>query len=465
MHLRTLRQVEGIFQKILYVDLTKGLIGEEKLPLSWYRDFIGGLGVGMQYLFEDLKLRNPVLSDPIILMTGPLTGNPVPAASKAIILSYRGSANHLKISTIEGDFPAYLKLAGFDGFVLSGTAEGPTGLFINSRESSLVDSSGFWGRDVLTTDEGIRGASADIATLTIGPAGECGNPFASIIADQFIMSGPGLGADLGRKNIKYISAEADAELAIHGQPETLERNPTQYRKDFLRRIGPGEIRRSCFGCVQCCGLFVPHEGILVLEPDLVALRDLLPQLSYESQIRFFKECLKQGVDPIISANSMADMIKEDTFQTPFAELISRTKTTGVHCINTRSWTQAQLNLNQWYRDVLFRDVDSIRSLVQQESMAMVKNCLALCERCHMPVKEILLFLNAVTGRNYGQGDLEKIGENLIHQISGFYRDLDYKKIEPIKTDPCSKMLPSVLRENAMDYVRYRSWDERGYPAA
>lgn len=41
--------------KILFVDLTKGTIKEEKLPEKTYRDFIGGNGLGIRILYERMK--------------------------------------------------------------------------------------------------------------------------------------------------------------------------------------------------------------------------------------------------------------------------------------------------------------------------------------------------------------------------------------------------------------------------
>ena len=99
----------GVSQKILHVQMDRGLIGEETLPIQWYRESIGGHGLAIRYLLEDLELKKPVLKDPIILMTGPLTGTPLPGTSRASILSYQNEARLLKIASVEGKFPAYLR--------------------------------------------------------------------------------------------------------------------------------------------------------------------------------------------------------------------------------------------------------------------------------------------------------------------------------------------------------------------
>ena len=41
--------------KILFVDLTYGVLKEEVLPESVYRNFIGGNGMGVRILYEKMK--------------------------------------------------------------------------------------------------------------------------------------------------------------------------------------------------------------------------------------------------------------------------------------------------------------------------------------------------------------------------------------------------------------------------
>ena len=46
----------GYMGRILRVDLDNGAIGYEALNRTWAQDFIGGRGLGMRYLFEEVDL-------------------------------------------------------------------------------------------------------------------------------------------------------------------------------------------------------------------------------------------------------------------------------------------------------------------------------------------------------------------------------------------------------------------------
>ena len=45
----------GYTGKVLFINLTTGLIEETLLPETIYRDFIGGIGLGVRILYERMK--------------------------------------------------------------------------------------------------------------------------------------------------------------------------------------------------------------------------------------------------------------------------------------------------------------------------------------------------------------------------------------------------------------------------
>jgi aldehyde:ferredoxin oxidoreductase len=455
--------VASTFQKIIRFDLSRGLIGEERLPGSWYRDYIGGLGLAMQYLLEDLGLRKPILQDPIIVMTGPLTGSPVPATSKAVMLSYRGDTKALRISSIEGKFPAYLKLAGFDGLVITGASQTPVRVFISSKESKIIDASGWWGKDVLETEQEAMKDLRGLSTLTIGPAGEKGNVYAGVISDGFINAGPGMGADFGSKKLKQISLNPDSAFTISSNLKDFLPAVIKYIGEHFSALAENELRHSCFACVKCCGRYHPEGDFAFLEKELEKLRALFPKLSLENLHLYCRECIRQGIDLDTSARAVAGEINDRNVREVIARLGSGHGDGVEECLNTRSWEEAYLFTNQWHRDVEFGETNRISAWVENENLAMVKNCLPLCERWSMPVEDMVLFLNALNGSNYSRNDLLAIGENLICQTMGFYRDSQYRGPSDQETGPCRKMLPSLLVKDLRGYLYTRNWRETGYP--
>ena len=66
----------GYAGKILYVDLTSGIVDERVLPEETYRGFLGGSGLGVRMLYEHMKPNtDPLGPDNIIgFAPGILTG-------------------------------------------------------------------------------------------------------------------------------------------------------------------------------------------------------------------------------------------------------------------------------------------------------------------------------------------------------------------------------------------------------
>ena len=74
----------GYAGKILFVDLDKGSIREEVLPEKICREFIGGYGLGIRILYEQMKPRvDPFSRDNMLgFVTGALTATTVPGSGR-----------------------------------------------------------------------------------------------------------------------------------------------------------------------------------------------------------------------------------------------------------------------------------------------------------------------------------------------------------------------------------------------
>ena len=459
--------MEGVFQRILSIDLNKGLIGEERLPAGWYRTFLGGLGVGIQYLLEDWGSKKPLLDDPILLMTGPLTGHPLPGSSKASLISYRQDANQLKLGSIEGQFPAYVKLAGFDGLVITGRAREPVRLHLSQKRSQILKASPIWGKDGFTLEEDRVGNGQEGSILAIGPAGENEHPCATVVSDRWIQGGAGMGQDFGHKRLKLILMEPDSELAQTPETRGLPSWITSHLKKHPKRIDPGEIRRSCFACVKCCGRYDSQDDLPLLEEDIEKLKALLPRGSdqgFRENLHFFyRECLRLGLDPFQTAESILPLGIQPDLQKTLEAAVTQPRKDGEDCINTHSWEEAFLNLQGWYRDDIFRNVETLPDLIEKEIWAVVKNCLPVCERWEMTPEEMVFLLNQATGSDYSQDDLLSIGKNLIDQVMHLYHSLHYSPVGPQGIRFCRRRFPSLLKDRLGDYLKDRKWEQTGFP--
>ena len=77
--------VTGLMGKILRVNLSEGDISIESIPPDWARQFLGGAGLATRYLVDQIPIgADPLGPDnPLIFMTGPLTGTSSASARRA----------------------------------------------------------------------------------------------------------------------------------------------------------------------------------------------------------------------------------------------------------------------------------------------------------------------------------------------------------------------------------------------
>jgi aldehyde:ferredoxin oxidoreductase len=455
--------LEGVFRRIWSVDLSRGLVGEERLPDGWYRDALGGLGVGMKYLLEDVRSKKPLLDDPIIVMTGPLTGNPLPGTSKASLISYRRDTSRLRLSTLEGRFPAYLKLAGFDGLVITGRAREPVRVHLSQKHSDILDASHLWGKEVLALEGDWKGSGEEGSILAIGPAGENGNFCANVITDRWMHGGVGMGRDLGLKRLKLIQVEPGGELTRSSEARGIPSWMMSYLQEHLRRTRTDEIRRSCFGCVRCCGRYDSRDDLFFLEEDIEKLHTLVPQWTREYLRHYYRECLNKGLDPWGTAGPIAQMGSGKDISETLESFIAQSRKDPGDCIDTQSWEEAHLSLQGWYQDGIFENVRTISELIERENWAVVKNCLPVCGRWNMSSEEMVFFLNQVTESDYSQEDLLAIGDALICEVMNFYHLQGYLPADSRGIRFCGSRFPSLLRVGIGDYLAHRKWEKTGFP--
>ena len=74
----------GYTGKVLRINLTNKTSKEEKLPEAIARDFVGGAGFGIKYLYDEVKPGTDALGpdNKLIFAVGPFTGASVPCSSR-----------------------------------------------------------------------------------------------------------------------------------------------------------------------------------------------------------------------------------------------------------------------------------------------------------------------------------------------------------------------------------------------
>jgi aldehyde:ferredoxin oxidoreductase len=285
----------------------------------------------------------------MIMATGPFTGSPIPMVSRYAVAGISPLTGFWGEATSGGVFPSRLKGAGWDGIIVSGKAEHPVYLHLNSGEAEIRDASDIWGQNTYETQQMIKEELTDdqASVACIGTAGEKQIKYACIVNDRGRAAGRcGLGALMGSKNLKAVAAsgnlkpeQADiskvSELAkqaiqdINGNLVSVafrEYGTLMYTdmamvlgdapaKYFTKSVFPvsqvtGQTLRqrysvanyACRGCPIGCGR---------------VLKDFKPGLDvdgpeYETTMAFGPLCLNTDLDAIVEANHLCNANGIDT---------------------------------------------------------------------------------------------------------------------------------------------------------
>ncbi len=208
----------GYSGRILYVDLTTKEFWTKELAVDYVRPVIGGAGLGIRILMDEVNPKVDPLSpeNKLIFAVGPLTGSAVPCTSRMAVVSKSPLTGAVGMSLSGGYFPAELKFAGYDALVISGRAEEPVYIWINDDRVVIGDASGLWG--LTTTDTQIilkeKIGQLDAKVACIGPAGERLVRYACIINERRAAGRKGLGAVMGSKNLKAIAVKGTRKVAV-----------------------------------------------------------------------------------------------------------------------------------------------------------------------------------------------------------------------------------------------------------
>jgi aldehyde:ferredoxin oxidoreductase len=213
--------VFGYSGKILKVDLTNEKITSESTLK--YKEFLGGRGIHIKILYDELKPGIDPLSPENILClgTGPIGGTLAPSSGRYNATTKSPLTGFLGDSNSGGFWSPELKFAGYDSVVLYGRAKEPVYLWIDDDDVELRKAAKIWGRDTWETDEMIKGEVGDpeIQIASIGPAGEKLVRFACIINNLSRAAGKtGTGAVMGSKNLKAIAVRGTKGVQI-AEPE------------------------------------------------------------------------------------------------------------------------------------------------------------------------------------------------------------------------------------------------------
>jgi aldehyde:ferredoxin oxidoreductase len=253
----------GYAGEILKIDLTAGSIS--KVATAEYTDrFLGGRGIAVK-LYWDFTVPGTRAFDPencLVFVTGPLTGFMRLTASRLQIcgISPEMDPETFSYASLGGSWGSWLKYAGYDGIILTGKADWPVYLYIDSEGCvEIRDAGHLWGKTTMDTREILEtelGRQARIVGL--GPAAENLVYYATGAGTQNANFGGGLASVMGSKKLKAMAILANKKKnPVAADPERLRSLAdmafTLYTRNYedLRQHVIGK-KAACYGCVSGC---------------------------------------------------------------------------------------------------------------------------------------------------------------------------------------------------------------------
>jgi aldehyde:ferredoxin oxidoreductase len=270
----------GYTGKILRVDLANKKASTEELEEKLARAFIGGAGLGIAILYDEVKQGIDPISpkNKLIFSLGPLVGSMAPCCHRMAVVAKSPLTNSVGMALSGGEFPAELKFAGYDVVIVEGAAEKPVYIWVHDDKAEIRDATPFWGIQTLDTQLFIKDAlnQPDAKVACIGPAGERLVRYACIINERRAAGRTGLGAVMGSKKLKAIAVcgtnkvncadEAKFKEALKELYAEMQKSPVLYPA-FSKLGTPMVVKRAAeLGILpsknwSATGVFAPVESI------------------------------------------------------------------------------------------------------------------------------------------------------------------------------------------------------------
>lgn len=229
---------KGIFNKILWIDLSNESFEEQELSDEILRQYIGGYGLAVKLIYENMPAKSDPLGPEAIMgfFPGLLTSTGAPfsgrfmVAGKSPLTSGWGDAN------CGGYFGPEIKKCGYDAILIKGIASSPKYITIIDGRKQINDASDLWGLDCVQTEEILKEKHGRGQLASIGQSGEKISLISGIVNDKGrIAARSGFGAVMGSKKLKAIMLKGNQKIALTDRDTLL--NLTKEYNESLKGNG------------------------------------------------------------------------------------------------------------------------------------------------------------------------------------------------------------------------------------
>jgi len=178
----------GYCNQALRINLTERTIKKEPLGEEFLKDYLGGRGLNVRRLYEEVPPEVEPLSEDnkMFIGVGPLTGTLFPGAARVNFTAKSPQTNILGDSNTGGFLGPEIKFAGFDQIIIEGRADKLSYIYIKDGEAEIRSAEHLRQLDTFKTQEKIKKELGDSRTqiAAIGPAAENGVKYSGIFCNM-----------------------------------------------------------------------------------------------------------------------------------------------------------------------------------------------------------------------------------------------------------------------------------------
>src|SRR3989304_2270336 len=169
---------------LLRINLSTGKSGTEVIPESVIKDFVGGRGLGVHYLYDEVGPGVDPLGEQneLLFVSGPLAGTSGQSVSRWMAVTKSPLTGGFARGVAGADFGAWLRFAGYELAIVEGKADKPVYIHVGPEGCQVLDAAELWGKDTVETQDLIRRRHGGATRAAcIGPGGERLVKFCAIV--------------------------------------------------------------------------------------------------------------------------------------------------------------------------------------------------------------------------------------------------------------------------------------------
>lgn len=206
----------GYMGKVLKIDLSTREVSEYPWSDTDRERYLGGKIMAAKILYDNVAADAEAYGPEnwLVVSTGPLTGTGAPSSSRFNVSGVSPLTGLLASSNCGGPFGTWLKKAGYDALIVTGKSPDRIWIEITEAEVLFHPADDLWGKTTTETQETLGGRRGK---LVIGPAGENLVRYAGLFSADRTAGRAGLGAVLGSKNVKAITADGTLSTPVHNR--------------------------------------------------------------------------------------------------------------------------------------------------------------------------------------------------------------------------------------------------------